>query len=193
MTNYVFYSTGTGAITQTMTTDTETFAAQQSDPWITVQDMPDDPTAWQVQNGALVALVAVDAALIARAVREVNDLIGQARSLFITIGPGQEMTYLYKKQEAQLFLSVAPEPTDLAPYPFVAGEIGVTGETAYQVAQVITNLAAQWTVIGSAFESLRITTNSQIAAAATRAELATTIATFETTLNYILAQAGAAL
>ncbi len=85
------------------------------------------------------------------------------------------MIYLAKEAEAAAF--VAGEPGD---YPFLSAEVGETGETLEQVAQVILNLAAGWRMIGSNIEALRVRANAAVLAAETIAEIDTAFATFRT-------------
>lgn len=85
---------------------------------------------------------------------------GAARAKYISTIPGQEMIYLAKEREAVAYL--AGEPGD---YPFLAAEVGETGETIEQVAQVILNLAAAWRVIGAGIEALRVRANAAVHAA----------------------------
>lgn len=50
-------------------------------------------------------------------------------------------------------------------HPFIAGEVGSTGSSAYEVAQVFLNLAAQWRGIGAQLEKVRIETIQAISLA----------------------------
>lgn len=104
-------------------------------------------------------------------IAKVNAACGEVRAKYITPIAGQEMIYLAKETEATAFLSASPEPTDLTDYPFIAAEVGSTGTTAYEVAQVFANLSAMWRLVGSQLEQVRVSTNEAIRLAATASEV----------------------
>lgn len=89
---------------------------------------------------------------------------GEARAQFITVAPGQEMTYLEKVTQARAF-GADPDP-DIEDYPLLYGEIGITGESAAEVAGVILGRYAQWQQIGATIEATRLTAKRDVAAAA---------------------------
>lgn len=96
---------------------------------------------------------------------QVNSLIGQKRSEYITDIPGQEMTYLGKEREAREYVSVYTSPLLLPNsinYPFIAADAQAFQVTAYEAAQTILNKANQWRQIGAYLESLRLTANEKI-------------------------------
>lgn len=76
------------------------------------------------------------------ALNRITTLRGQARLAYITDLPGQDMLYMAKAEEARAYLA-DPDP-DPADYPLVLSEVGITAPTAYEVAQVFTNLNAMW-------------------------------------------------
>lgn len=117
------------------------------------------------------------------AVNQVNSEMNQVRLLFISDIVGQEMIYTSKEEEARAYIAADPEPTDLTEYPFLAGEIGSTGATAYEVAQVYLNLSMQWRQVGSQLESLRIGTNTAIENATTKTGIEAIMTGFETQLG----------
>ncbi|ARE84995.1 hypothetical protein ROSMUCSMR3_03541 [Roseovarius mucosus] len=98
----------------------------------------------------------------AKAKDAVNKRMDQIRSRFITSIAGQSMIYMAKEAEALAYVAATPEPNTVAgweqDYPFIAGEVGSTGSSAYEVAQVFLNLAAQWRDIGAQLEKARIET-----------------------------------
>ncbi|MEP1611121.1 MAG: hypothetical protein ABJL72_04285 [Roseobacter sp.] len=100
------------------------------------------------------------------AIAQVNAAARIVRSRFVTDLPGQEMMYLRKETQARAFASQVPEPTDMSDYPLIAAEVGITGQTAAQVAQIYINLAAQWEAVGAALESVRLGAIVNIEAAA---------------------------
>jgi hypothetical protein len=104
-------------------------------------------------------------------------LSGDVRAKYLSIIPGQEMIYLSKEREAAAYLAGAP-----GDYPFLTAEVGETGETVAQVAQVVLNLAAGWRVIGAEIEALRVRANAAVTAAATLAEVDAALASFTTAI-----------
>lgn len=107
----------------------------------------------------------------AEAVRRIDARIGEVRLSHITDIPGQANTYLEKEAEARRYLTASPVPSDLAGFPFIAGEVGATGGTPYEVAQVIANLADVWRMVGARLEGLRQQAKAAVAAAESRAEI----------------------
>ncbi|MEL6889496.1 MAG: hypothetical protein AAFO86_12425 [Pseudomonadota bacterium] len=96
------------------------------------------------------------AAAQAKAIAAVNAAASTVRLRFVTDIPGQELIYSEKRTEAVAFVAITPTPVDLTAYPFIAGEVGITAPTAYEVAQLYLNLAAQWRQAGSALETIRL-------------------------------------
>lgn len=85
------------------------------------------------------------------------------RARYITLGGGQAMTYQAKSAEAVRFAGDhAPQADD---YPLLAAEVGVTGETLQQVAQVVINMHAQWQVVGGLIERARLSAKAAVDAA----------------------------
>ncbi|MDD2870141.1 hypothetical protein [Neomegalonema sp.] len=95
--------------------------------------------------------------------------VAAARASLITILPGQEMIYLAKEAEALDWVS-APSP-DLADHPLLSAEVGVTAETADQLAQLWMNMGALWRAAAAQLEALRLTVGAAIAAAQTIEEV----------------------
>lgn len=95
--------------------------------------------------------------------------VEQQRQAYVTPLPGQEMIYLAKEAEALRYLN-DPEP-DLLNYPFISREIGITGDTGWQVAQVWAYMANLWRETAAQLEQTRLGLGAQIDAAATAAEL----------------------
>ena len=82
---------------------------------------------------------------------------GRARSRYITTSPGQDATYTVKYAEALDYIA-AGYPSDLSPYPFIAGESQPnTWMTPTQAATRIATIGGYWReVIGPAIEAARI-------------------------------------
>ena len=107
------------------------------------------------------------------AVAQVNGMADQVRRMFITPIIGQEMVYLEKEAEARRYLDDL-EP-DLSDYPFISAEVGVSAVTAQQVAQLYLNLGAQWRVVGSMLENVRLGSIAAIEAATTLAQISAAV------------------
>ncbi|MDD2868439.1 hypothetical protein [Neomegalonema sp.] len=109
----------------------------------------------------------VRAALTARArtaARQVLDAhVAAARAAFVTALPGQEMVYLAKEAEAREW--AAATAPDLADYPLLSAEVGVTAETADQLAQVWLNMAALWRSAAARLEARRLGVSAALDAA----------------------------
>ncbi|MCL7466346.1 hypothetical protein [Phaeovulum sp. NW3] len=117
------------------------------------------------------------------AIRSVNAACGAVRARFVTQLPGQEMIYLRKEAEARAFIA-DPAP-DLAAYPFISAEVGITppGGTALHVAQTYLAMSAQWQAIGAALEQIRLGSIGQIEAAATEAAITAALSAVQTALE----------
>ncbi|HML55375.1 MAG TPA: hypothetical protein PKC79_14875 [Solidesulfovibrio magneticus] len=84
---------------------------------------------------------------------------------YISLTPGRAMTYLAKEGQARQFLeAAAPEPAD---YPLIAGEVGITADTAKAVAETILAMAKAWHVMGGAIEAVRLAAKKQVRQAPT--------------------------
>jgi hypothetical protein len=176
------FHTATGAVTGTFSGDPALLASGSSafvETALTIEDLG-SLADWQVQEGILVR--ASLAALTDDALAEINRRIADIRCVYITDLPGQGMIYLDKEAEAKAFLAADPEPTDLTEYPWIQREIGVTGTTAYEVAQVLINMAASWRQIGPEIEGLRLEAKDAILAATTASEIDSALVALKTGL-----------
>jgi hypothetical protein len=177
---FVFYHIRTGDIAFTISGEsypahlvTETIGV------IEVAQATSDLSGWKVVAGALVrvSIAPVKAAALA----EIGRKIAVLRAQYLTDLPGQGMIYLGKEAEARAYLA-ASDPS-LADYPMISAEVGVTAETAYQVAQVWICKSQIWQQLAAALEATRLTATNAIAAAADEAAVAVAIAAFEARLN----------
>lgn len=114
------------------------------------------------------------------AISRINAAIGEVRATLITDLPGQDMLYLRKESEARAWV-IDPTP-DLAAYPLIAAEVGITGADSNQIAQVWLNLSALWLAAAAALESARLGAIAAIGAAADIAQIDAVIATFSTSV-----------
>lgn len=108
------------------------------------------------------------------AIASANGVIAARRTAYITAMPGQDMIYLRKEEEAKSFLADATP--DLANYPLIAAEIGITGQDGAQVAQVWLNMAAMWVRIAAALEAARLGAIAQLEAVQSADEAAAIVA-----------------
>ena len=100
----------------------------------------------------------------ARALSRINEVSGSMRAQYVTVIPGQEMIYLAKEAEAARYLA-DPAP-DLAEYPMLSAEVGLTAPTAYELAQLWVNMSDLWRGIAAQIETWRLGTIAQIETAA---------------------------
>lgn len=91
--------------------------------------------------------------------------IDQARRQLVTDLPGQQMIYLAKEAEARAWLA-EPQP-DLAAYPLLSAETGLTAPDPDTLAQIWLNLAAIWRQEAARLEALRLATAAAIETART--------------------------
>ena len=92
----------------------------------------------------------------AEAIAAVNAAASQARGRYFTDILAQDTIYAKKEAEAKDYLAADPEPTALNDYPFLSKEVGKVAPTAYEVAQVYVNMAAQWEWLAAEMEDIRI-------------------------------------
>lgn len=146
-----------------------------------------------IQDGRLVPETGASTEYKEMTTRGVNNTVGAARALFITDVVGQEMTYLAKQTEAKELLAMEAEPADPSAFPFLFAELGITGASITEIAQIVLNLSYQWGLIGSNLEKIRMGANAEIATAATRVELLAIQSSFKTNLGNLLASVGRSL
>lgn len=168
---HIFHDEG-GAIQ--WTADLSPHASVPNQPHIVVAEVPEHLDRWRVVGGALVEVEAVTDQARAEAAAEVNRMRGDARRPWITVLPGQEMIYLDKERQALAWLT-DPDP-DPAEYPGLVAEVGITGETVHEVAQVVANLAVLWRGISALIEPICLGAIAQIESATTFAEVDSAVA-----------------
>lgn len=110
----------------------------------------------------------------------VNAAIEKIRARYITVIAGQDMIYVVKREEAAAYVN-DPAP-NLADYPLIAEEIGVTAPTAYEVAQVWLYMNAALKPIAGRLERIRLTATNDIKAASTEADIIAADAAFTASL-----------
>lgn len=95
----------------------------------------------------------------AEAAAAINKIRGEVRARFITVIPGQDMVYMEKERAARAwmaeFMTTGQEP-NLADYPAIEGEVGLTGDDAYQVAYIYIHMSEAWRRISPVIERISI-------------------------------------
>lgn len=106
----------------------------------------------------------------------VNRRAGEVRAGFVTDILGQEMLYKTKEEEARAY--VADPAPDIANYPLIQGEIGITAPDGYQLAQLWLNMSVQWKQIAAQIETARLGAIAQIETATSRAQIDAIVAAY---------------
>lgn len=91
------------------------------------------------------------AAARVEAIAQINAKASIVRRRFVTDIPGQEALYLLKEQEARDWIAEVERD-----FPLIMAEVGITGETPDQVAQVYLNLGAIFLQAAAALEQARL-------------------------------------
>jgi len=117
-------------------------------------------SAWHVGN------VSLDAER-SRAKTKIDKHAGIARTRYITVAPGQGLTYQEKAEEAADYIAAGyPAPTGSPPmledYPFLQAEVDATGKTHAQAADDILNQKSAWIAAGAQIEKHRLGGKAQV-------------------------------
>lgn len=140
------------------------------------------PTAEELAAQAAAELAAAKAEAQARVLQAVRTV----RLKLVTELPGQETIYTDKEAEAARYMKLLLPPQNLDEFPFIKQEIGVTGQSANEIAQIWLNLADIFRQAGSVTEGARKKAVTAIAAA----QNTTQIAAAETALASAMAALG---
>ncbi|WP_119309627.1 hypothetical protein [Cohaesibacter haloalkalitolerans] len=95
----------------------------------------------------------------------INTRIEKKRAALLTDMVGQEMIYLAKEAEAKAW-QAATNP-DLADYPLLAAEVGITADDADALAALWLSMADQWRQTAAILEAIRLKAKADIGAAET--------------------------
>lgn len=120
------------------------------------------------------------AELRARIEREVDAIAGETRLRFVSVSPGQEMTYTAKLEDARAYIA-AGYPADASPFIWINAEAEATGATPTQVADLIVYTAGVWSTIGAQIEGHRQATK-QIITNSDESQTLAALATFRTVM-----------
>ena len=124
--------------------------------WEERTDLEPDPAPTQAEMLARAAsrLAGARAATVA----VVNARTDAFRRRYYTVIAGQDALYLEKRAEALAYVREADqagEPPTLDDYPMIAGEVGVTAPSAWQLSQLWLNMSERFRFIGAATERPR--------------------------------------
>lgn len=177
----LYYDETTGAAQFTMRADPESSLFPPGAYIEVPEDFSEPLAGLSVVNGQAIRSDMTE--VRASGIAAVNSLVNEVRKTFVTDLVGQEMVYLRKEQEARAFIA-DPAP-DLAAYPFISAEVGITppGGTALDVAQTYLAMSAQWQAIGAALEQIRLGAIGQIEAAATEDAITAAVSAVQTALE----------
>ena len=107
------------------------------------------------------------------------------RSRFAT--PNMHQIYADKRNEAERYVTAlaSGETPDLADYPYLSKEIGVTAATAEALAQLWLFMDSQWKQVAAVIEQIRVGSKAQVRTAGSAAEIAAIVAQTTATLDAI--------
>jgi hypothetical protein len=108
-------------------------------------------------------------------------LIKRARERFITNLPGQDAIYQAKEAEAIAYIN-AENPV-LSEFPLLSAEVGITANTAIDLANLWITMANQWRNTAAQLESIRMTANIAINSATTEAEIEAALDNLRSSIN----------
>ena len=91
---------------------------------------------------------------------QIDETAASYRTRFISIGYGQEMTYLEKERQARAYLMDTSQA--IGAFPMLTGEAGVKGVTVEACALTIVQMADAWKIAGAAIETARLAAKNQI-------------------------------
>lgn len=103
--------------------------------------------------------------LRAAAIASVDAAAEAYRRTFITGGSGQAMAYQQKLEEAKAYL--ADTSLTAAECPHIFAEVGITGESAEAVSQVVVGMHATWQVKSAQIERKRLAAKAAVDASET--------------------------
>lgn len=138
----------------------------------TIEAPNDVFTGWLYDGASFAAPVESDLTLedlCTEAKARVDAAAEAYRLTYITAGIGQAMAYTQKLDEARAYL--ADTNLTAAECPHIFAEVGITGETAGAVAQVVVDMHAAWQIKSASIEHKRLAAKAAIDAAETAEEI----------------------
>lgn len=133
-----------------------------------VEPVPAEATEylWEVRARTTEELAAELAAAKAAAIIRINREAGEQRARYITVTPGQEGTYLEKRDEARRVLA-----GEAGPSPYLEAEAAAVGVTVAELAATVSATADAWTAVNARIEGRRKAAGQSVATAASMAEV----------------------
>lgn len=100
-----------------------------------------------------------------RGEQDIDAAADRTRARFAT--PGKHAIYADKRNEAAGYLAavVAGDPIDMATYPYLAAETGITAPTTEDLANLWVTMNQQWQQVAAALEQITIAAKAQVRAA----------------------------
>lgn len=101
--------------------------------------------------------------------------------------PGKHQIYADKRQEAERYLTELQSgtPPDLAQFPYLSAEIGISAETAADLAELWIYMDSQWKMVAALIEQISIGAKAQVKTAAGPDEIAAIVAASTAALDGI--------
>jgi hypothetical protein len=92
--------------------------------------------------------------------------------------PGKHQIYADKRNEAERYLTALQSGTapDLAQFPYLSAETGITAETAADLAELWIFMDSQWKMVAALIEQISIGAKAQVKVAAGPGEIAAIVA-----------------
>jgi len=111
--------------------------------------------------------------LKAAASQEIDAKAGEIRSIYITVSPGQEVTYQIKEAQCEAFKSTGYPEAEIASYPMVNAEATTQGVTGQVACDIILAQRDQWVQLAAQIELYRRSGKIAVAAAQDKADMDT--------------------
>lgn len=122
------------------------------------------------------------AAARVEAIAQINAKASIVRRRFVTDIPGQEALYLLKEQEARDWIAEVERD-----FPLIMAEVGLTGDTPDQVAQVYLNLGAIYLQAAAVLEQARLGQIAAVEVAASKSEIELAVSEFCNVIDGVFA------
>lgn len=149
---------------------------------VVIPDRPSDTHDWDWSSKTWIDNVAdYLPELTVKALRHINQINSEYRGKFITDVKDQATVYELKRQSAVAFLA-DPDPQPDA-YPLIFAEVGVTADSAENVAQVYLGLNAFYMQALAALEQIRLIAVNEIENATERNEIDNALVSFDTAIG----------
>ncbi|MFB2531040.1 hypothetical protein ACEYYA_02620 [Paracoccus sp. p3-h83] len=153
-----------------------------------VADLPPSPGSWATWDGSAWIDARTDeqknSDLLAakqQAIAQINEASAAVRRRYVTDIPGQEALYLMKEAEARGYLGTTG--AQITDYPLIGAEVGITGTTPDQVAQIYLNLANVYRAAAAQLETARLGSIAQIELATTEDAASAVVVAFQALLE----------